>query len=150
MKILNLLTFGLILSDFSCDALQIPIKLSKSSFVSSSNHKHQQRSLLTRLDLDVSHFIVPSSFQVQASSQSSDSVNKSPFSSVSKLAQSISNNSFWSKYSISLNFKPIRTKALSSMLGFAFGELVFQLIFNKVINSLLNIYVFIILVINEY
>ena len=39
---------------------------------------------------------------------------------------------FWSKYSISLNFKPIRTKALSSMLGFIAGELVYQVIFNKV------------------
>jgi hypothetical protein len=85
--------------------------------------------------LDVSHFIVPSSIQVQASSQASasSSTNRSPLSFMFSLAQSISNNPFWSKYSISLNFKPIRTKALSSMLGFIAGELVYQVLFNKVI-----------------
>jgi len=131
MKVFNLLTFGLLLTDSSCEALRFPTTSHRFAIVRPSTTSTTSSS---KLYLDVSHFIVPSSIQVQASSQSSasSSTNRSPLSFISSLAQSISNNPFWSKYSISLNFKPIRTKALSSMLGFIAGELVYQVIFNKV------------------
>lgn len=129
MKVLNLTTFGLLFASSSCDALRFPMStrppvVQLQPRVSTSS---------TRLHLDVSHFIAPASFQVQATGQSNGNSNSnSPLSFLSSLAQSISNSPFWSKYSISLDFKPVKTKALSSMLGFAFGEIVYQIIFNKV------------------
>ena len=45
----------------------------------------------------------------------------------------------WTKYSKSLNLKPIRTKSVSAALGFTLGELLYQGLFLKVlVNSTMN------------